>query len=75
MAKKYIELKNSGNYADFGQLATSIINLISLQSLSFPFKKEALSSDGTTTHVYENSYTVPELCDFLGEPPSLKGPA
>ena len=60
-AKKYVELKKSGNNAELGQLATSIVDLISLQSYSFPFKKEALSSDGTTTYVYQNSSSFPEL--------------
>jgi hypothetical protein len=51
MVKKYVEPKKSGNNAELGQLATSIVDLISLQSYSFPFKKEALSGDGTTTCV------------------------
>jgi hypothetical protein len=67
MAKKYAELKKSGNEAELGQLAGSIIDSISLPSFSFPLKEEALSSDGTTTYVYENNATFPELYDFLGE--------
>jgi len=67
MAKKYGELKKSGNNAELGQLAGSIVDSISLLSFSFPLKKESLSSDGTTTYVYENNAAFPELYDFLGE--------
>lgn len=49
MAKKYVELKKSGNNAELGQLAIGIVDLISLQSFSFAFKGEAPFSDGTTT--------------------------
>jgi len=67
MAKKYSELKKSGNEAELGQLAGSIVDSISLPSFSFPLKGESLSSDGTTTFVYEDNATFPELYDFLGE--------
>lgn len=67
MAKKYAELKKSGNDAELAQLAVGIIDTISLPSFSFPLKEEALASGGTTTYVYENNATFPELYDFLGE--------
>lgn len=67
MAKKYAQLKKSENYAELAQLASSIVDAISLPSFSFPLKEKALSSDGTTTYVYEGNATFPELYDFLGE--------
>ena len=67
MAKRYAQLKKSGNDAELSQLATSIVESISLPSFSFPLKEEALSSDGTTTYVYEDNAAFPALYDFLGE--------
>jgi hypothetical protein len=67
MAKRYTQLKKSRNDAELAQLANGIVDSISLPSFSFPLKKEALSSDGTTTYVYENNATFPALYDFLGE--------
>jgi hypothetical protein len=67
MAKKYSQLKKSGNDAELSQLAAGIVDLISSPSFSFPLKEEALPSDGTTTYVYEGSAAYPELFDFLGE--------
>jgi hypothetical protein len=66
MAKRYAQLKNGGNDAELAQLASSIVEAISLPSFSFPLKEETLSSDGTTTYVYENNTTFPALYDFLG---------
>lgn len=67
MAKKYSQLKKSGNDAELGQLAGAIVDSVSLPSFSFPLKEEALSSEGTTTYVYEDNVTFPQLYDFLGE--------
>lgn len=67
MAKKYSQLKKSGNEAELSQLAAGIVDSISMPSFSFPLKEETLSNDGTTTYVYEGSATYPELFDFLGE--------
>jgi len=66
MVKRYAQLKN-GDYAELAQLASGIVDSISLPSFSFPLKEKALSNDGTTTYVYENNTTFPALCDFLGE--------
>ncbi len=67
VARKYSQLKKSGNAVELGQLAASIVDSISIPQFSFPLKEEALSSEGTTTYVYENNATYPELFDFLGE--------
>ena len=67
MAKKYSHLKKSENNLELAQLATSIIDSISLPSFSFQLKEETLSNDGTTTYVYENNAAYPELFEFLGE--------
>jgi hypothetical protein len=67
MARKYSQLKKSGNDSELGQLGARIVESISLPTFSLLLKEEALSSDGTTTYVYENNATYPELFDFLGE--------
>jgi hypothetical protein len=67
IAAKYARLKKSVNSAELAQLASSIVDSISLPSFSFPLKEEVLSSEGTTTYVYENNATFPALYDFLGE--------
>ncbi|AFU57067.1 hypothetical protein Ngar_c01170 [Candidatus Nitrososphaera gargensis Ga9.2] len=66
-AAKYAELKRGENNAELAQIAGTIVDSISLPSFSFPLKEETLSSNGTTTYVYENNATFPALYDFLGE--------
>jgi hypothetical protein len=67
IAKKYAELKKSGNDSEVALLASSIVDFFSLPTFSFPLKEETLSNDGTTTYVYVNNATFPALYDFLGE--------
>lgn len=67
MATRYAQLKKSGNDAELSQLASGVVESISLPSFSFPLKEEALSSDGTTTYLYEDNAAFPALYDFLGE--------
>jgi hypothetical protein len=67
MAKKYSHLKKSENNLELAQLATSIVDSISLPSFSFQLKEETLSNNGTTTYVYEENAAYPELFEFLGE--------
>jgi len=67
MAKRYAQLKNSDNSAELAQLATSIVEAISLPSFSFPLKGQTLSNEGTTAFVYEGNATFPALYEFLGE--------
>lgn len=74
MAKKYSQMKKSGNDAELARLAASIIDSISLPTFSFPLREETLSSEGTTSYVYENNAAYPELFDFLGEILHLKIP-
>jgi hypothetical protein len=73
IAAKYAHLKKSVNSAELAQLASSIVDSISLPSFSFPVKGEALSANGTTTYLYENNATFPALYDFLGELLHAKG--
>ena len=67
VAVKYGQLRKSGNNAELAQLAGTIVDSISLTSFSFPLNEETLSSNGTTTYVYQNNATFPALYDFLGE--------
>ena len=66
-AKKYAELKKSGNDAEVARLASTIVDFVSLPTFSFPLKEETLSVDGTTTYVYADNATFPELYDFFGK--------
>ncbi|MEW6603119.1 MAG: hypothetical protein AB1351_00335 [Thermoproteota archaeon] len=67
MARKYSQMKKSGNDAELAQVAAGIIDSISLPTFSFPLREETLSSEGVTTYIYENNAAYPELFDFLGE--------
>jgi hypothetical protein len=67
MAKRYSQLKNSENNAELAQLGATIVDAVSLPSFSFPLKDETLSSEGTTTYVYEGNAAFPALFEFLGE--------
>jgi hypothetical protein len=67
MAKRYAQLKKSENNPELAQLAASLVDAISLPSFSFPLKGEALSSERTTTYIYEGNATFPALFEFLGE--------
>ena len=44
-----------------------IIDSISSASFSLPLEKDTLSSDGTTTYIYQNNATYPAIFDFLAE--------
>ncbi len=68
IAKKYAELKKSGNGgAELARLAGSMIDFVSLPSFSFPLKEEALSSDGIATYLHKENATFSALYDFFGE--------
>ena len=73
LAKKYAQLKQqnnaneSNNQVELAQLAIRIIDSISSTSFFLPLEKDALSSDGTTTYIYQNNATYPAIFDFLAE--------
>jgi hypothetical protein len=72
LAKKYAQLKqqdnaNENNRVELAQLAVRIIDSISAASFFLPLEKDTLSSDGTTTYIYQNNATYPAIFDLLAE--------
>ena len=72
LAKKYAQLKqqdtaNESNRVELAQLAVRIIDSISAASFFLPLEKDTLSSDGTTTYIYQNNATYPAIFDLLAE--------
>ena len=72
LAKKYEILKqqenaNESDRVELAHLAIKIIDSISSASFSLPLEKDALSSDGATTYIYQNNATYPAIFDLLAE--------
>ena len=72
LAKKYEILKqqenaNESDRVELARLAIMIIDSISSASFSLPLEKDALSSDGATTYIYQNNATYPAIFDLLAE--------
>ncbi len=79
LAKKYTQLKqqpqqqqqqdnaNESDQVELARLAIRIIDSISSDSFFLPLEKDTLSSDGTTTYIYQNNATYPAIFDFLAE--------
>lgn len=74
LAKKYAQLKqqqqnnaNESNRTELARLAIRIIDSISSASFFLPLEKDTLSSDGTTTYIYQNNATYPAIFDLLAE--------
>jgi hypothetical protein len=72
LAKKYTQLKqqnnaNESNRMELARLAIRIIDSISSTSFFLPLEKDTLSSDGTTTYIYQNNATYPAIFDLLAE--------
>jgi hypothetical protein len=72
LAKKYAQLKqqdnaNESDRVELARLAIRIIDSISSDSFFLPLEKDTLSSDGTTTYIYQNNATYPATFDLLAE--------
>ena len=75
LAKKYAQLKqqqqqgnaNESDRVEHARLAIRIIDSISSASFFLPLEKDTLSSDGTTTYIYQNNATYPAIFDLLAE--------
>ncbi|MCY1156733.1 MAG: hypothetical protein MOP48_740 [Nitrososphaera sp.] len=77
LAKKYAQLKqqqqqqqdnaNESDRVELARLAIRIIDSISSDSFFLPLEKDTLSSDGTTTYIYQNNATYPAIFDLLAE--------
>ena len=76
LAKKYTQLKqqqeqqdnaNENDQVKLARLAIKIIDSISSASFFLPLEKDTLSSDGTTTYIYQNNATYPAIFEFIAE--------
>lgn len=67
IAIDYTKLKEIDRNANLAELAIKIIDPLSSPDFNFNIRKEALSSQGTTTYIYENNATYPSLFNFLAE--------
>lgn len=72
LAKKYEILKqqenaNESDRVELARLAIKIIDSISSASFFLPLEKDALSSDGATTYIYQNNATYPAIFDLVAE--------
>jgi hypothetical protein len=79
LAKKYTQLKqqpqqqqqqdkaSESDQIELARLAIRIIDSISSASFFLPLEKDTLSSEGTTTYIYQNNATYPAIFDFLAE--------
>jgi|GraSoiStandDraft_46_1057282.scaffolds.fasta_scaffold358829_3 hypothetical protein len=65
-AKRYLESKqNKGLESDSKDAALKIIDFISSQDFKFPVQGEGVVSNGTTSYVYANDLTYPNLFEFI----------
>ena len=72
LAKKYAMLKQQENASEsdrveLARLAIKIIDSISSASFTLPLEKDALSSEGATTYIYQKNATYPAIFDLLAE--------
>ena len=74
LAKEYAELKKQEGESMSKNAALELISLISSEDFAFPLKKEVVESNGTTTYVYINNNTYPNLIEFIAEILHLKIP-
>jgi hypothetical protein len=72
LAKKYAMLKQQENASEsdnveLARLAIKIIDSISSVSFTLPLEKDALSSEGATTYIYQKNATYPAIFDLIAE--------
>lgn len=66
-AKEYELLRQRQDHSSLGEVAVAIIDAVSSQNFSLPVNKDALSSGGVTTFIYENDASYPALFAFIAE--------
>lgn len=74
LAKEYAQMKKQEAESMSKNAALELITLISSADFAFPLKKEVVESNGTTTYVYINNNTYPNLIEFIAEILHLKIP-
>jgi hypothetical protein len=75
IAKKYMKSKqNKGLDSESKDAAIKIIDAISSPDFKIPLQKEGVVSNGTTSYVYTNDLTYPNLFEFIAEVLHMKIP-
>jgi hypothetical protein len=75
IAKRYAELKQHKEpVSKLSTIALSIIDYISSQNFSFPLQNDGAISGETTTYLYINNLTYPNLFEFIAEMLHMKIP-
>jgi hypothetical protein len=74
-AEKYVNLKRQKKMdqerteleEDLNNISISIIGYFSSPEFAFPLERQEVVSNGTTTYVYKNNSTYPNLFEFISE--------
>jgi hypothetical protein len=74
-AKKYVNLKRQKKMdqerteleEELNNISISIIGYFSSPEFAFPLVRQEVVSNGTTTYVYKNNSTYPNLFEFISE--------
>lgn len=67
LAKQYLESKKHKGESEAKNASLNLIDEISSTDFALPLKKEAIESNGTTTYVYINNNTYPNLIEFVAQ--------
>jgi hypothetical protein len=68
IAKKYAESKRKRLKTKLlDNIGNTLIRSISEPHFAFPIEKKGHISEGTTTYIYVNNFTYPNLFEFLSE--------
>jgi hypothetical protein len=75
IAEKYVKFKGQKKMheerieieAELNKIKGTIIGYLSSPEFAFPLEKQAVVSNGTTTYVYKNNSTFPNLFEFNSE--------
>ena len=73
VAKKYVKLKGQKKMdeerieieEELNNIKNTIIGYFSSPEFAFPLERQELVSNGTTTYVYKNNSTYPNLFEFI----------
>jgi hypothetical protein len=73
-AEKYVNLKRQKkmdeertDLEELNNISISIIGYFSSPEFAFPLERQEVVSNGTTTYVYKNNSTYPNLFEFISE--------
>lgn len=66
IAKRCLQLKQN-KQTEWKNFARDIVDYISSANLEFPLQKSSIVSNGTTSYLYRNGKTYPNLFEFVSE--------